>query len=325
MNSASTGKETKTMKQTLCAAACLAMLLASCGGGGGTSSPSSSQPSTPNSAVQRLVGGSPPVETAAEQDRRSRGLVPRADSYITAVRHVNYNDPDIRNYYTSVSCSRLVCTETFPDGDTLTEDLGSSAVTFEIGTTILTRNGITIEVFLEEESLGYEKLGAALDDSFFQSGYESRDNYPLLGNLGGRAKAVITSSHVYGERTSIGGEYVAPSVSGTWRGMMTAVTTQNHDLLLGDAVLQYSVSATGGSLSAEFSNIVNYSRNRAYAERSNVVFVNVPVRSDGTFNRIGSDYSKIHGAFYGDDHAEATGIIELRNEFLGAFGTKRAR
>ena len=311
------------MKRTLFAAACLAMLLASCGGGGGGSSPSPSQPSTPNSAVQRLVGGSPPVETAAEQSRRARGLFSRADSYITSVRHVNYNDPDFRDYFTAVSCSRLVCAETFPDGDTLTTDFGSLAVTFGSGgggTMILTRNGITIYASKE-----FDELLAVLDDSYFRARYESRDDYPLLYNLEGRAKAAITYSYVYGDRTSTGGEYVAPSVSGTWRGMMTAVTTQNHDLLLGDAVLRYSVSATGGSLSAEFSNIVNYSRNRAYVERSNLVFVNVPVRSDGTFNRIGSDYSKIHGAFYGDDHAEATGIIELRSEFLGAFGTKRLR
>ena len=289
------------MKRTLCAAACLAMLLASCGGGGLTSSSSPSQPST-----QRLVGGSPPVETRAEQDRRARGLVPRSDSLVHTTAYVDEDDPNIRDEELVARCSGTTCLIIFESGETITADL--SAGSFRIGDPLLTRNGITIALITED---GQKEIGSTLHDSAFASEHDRYDdvNYPFSAR----------GSTAYGDLTGS-----APSVSGIWRGMMTAVTTENDDLLLGDAVLRYSASESGELLSAEFSNIVNYSRNRAYAQRSNVVFSNVPVRSDGTFNRSSSSFSKIQGAFYGNAHAEAGGVFEY-SEMLGAFGTKRAR
>ena len=283
------------MKQTLCAATCLAMLLASCGGGGGTSSPSPSQPST-----QQLVGGSPPVETGAEQDRRARVLVPRSDSLVSTTMYVDEDDPNIRDERLVARCSGTTCAIIW-DGE-ITVDL--STWSFRIFDPLLTRNGITI-------TLGRRSIGSILHNSAFRSSSIRDSVEPSEYSLRG--------SNAYGDSTGS-----APSVDGTWRGMMTAVTTENDDLLLGDALLRYSASESGELLSAEFSNIVNYSRNRAYAERSNVVFVNVPVRSDGTFYRSSASNTKIQGAFYGDDHAEATGIFEYL-EMLGAFGTKRAR
>ena len=305
-------KGNKIMKQTLCAAVCLAMLLASCGGGGGTSSPSPSQPSTPNSAVQRLVGGSPPVETAAEQDRRARKLLPRSDSLVSTAVYLDYDDAGIRDDKSVTICSGSTCRITYSDGLTMTVDTSSGS--YRIGDTLLTRNGITIElVTIDTSENDGEIIASTLHNSVFGSSYVRDDPgvEPPLSSL--------RWSEAYGDSTGS-----APSVDGTWYGMMTAVTTENDDLLLGDAVLRYSASESGELLSAEFSNIVNYSRNRAYAERSNVVFVNVPVRSDGTFYRSSASYNKIQGAFYGDDHAEATGIFEYL-EMLGAFGTKRAR
>ena len=306
------------MKRPLCAATCLAMLLATCGGGqdgildpavpGRDSSPSPSQPSSDPkaTAAQRLVGGSPPVETAAAQDRRSREVFRRADSLIITTLYVDFNDADIRDDSIAMRCSGSICTGTYPSGETLTQDLSSGS--FEIGNTLLTRNGITIELLTEDDS---ETIGSTLHNSEFDSSYVRYDdvNFPYSGR----------GSAAFGDLTG-----TAPLVSGTWRGMMTAVTTENNDLLLGDAVLQYSASESGGSLSAEFSNIVNFSRNRAHAQRSNVVFPNVPVRSDGTFNRSSSSFSNIQGAFYGNAHAEAVGVFE-HSELLGAFGTKRVR
>ena len=289
------------MKRTLCAAACLAMLLASCGGGGGTSSSSPSQPST-----QRLVGGSPPVETRAEQDRRARGLVPRSDSLVHTTAYVDEDDPNIRDEELVARCSGTTCLMIFESGETITADL--SAGSFRIGDPLLTRNGITIALLTQDDR---EDIGSTLHNSAFNS-YYTRDR-------GEPSEFSIRASNAYGDTTGS-----APSVGGTWRGMMTAVTTENDDLLLGDAVLRYSASESGELLSAEFSNIVNYSRNRAYAQTPNVVFVNVPVRSDGTFYRSSASYTKIQGAFYGNAHAEATGIFEYL-EMLGAFGTKRAR
>ena len=294
------------MKRTLCAAACLAMLLASCGGG--TSSPTPSQPSTPNAAAQRLVDGSPPIETAAEQDIRARELFPRSDSLFHTEAAYDFDNADSRDYLTDVECSGSRCVHSFPSfsgGGTATIDLSSGS--FRVGETLLTRNGITIELVTEDDR---EEIGSTLHDSAFESGYVRDNVEPAVS---------IRASDAFGDLTGS-----ATSVSGTWRGMMTAVTTENDDLLLGDAVLRYSASESGGSLSAEFSNIVNFSRNRAYVQRSNVVFSNVPIRSDGTFNRSSSSFSKIQGAFYGDDHAEATGIFEYL-EMLGAFGTKRTR
>jgi len=294
------------MKPTLCAATCLAMLLASCGGGGGASSPSPSQPSTPNSAVQRLVGGSPPVETAAEQDRRARKLLPRSDSLVSTAVYLDYDDAGIRDDKSVTICSGSTCRITYSDGLTMTVDTSSGS--YRIGDTLLTRNGITIALLTQDDR---EDIGSTLHNSAFSS-YYARDR-------GEPSEFSIRASNAYGDSTGS-----APSVGGTWRGMMTAVTTENDDLLLGDAVLRYSASESGELLSAEFSNIVNYSRNRAYAQRSNVVFSNVPIRSDGTFNRSSSSFSKIQGAFYGNAHAEATGIFEYL-EMLGAFGTKRTR
>ena len=292
------------MKRTLCAAACLAMLLASCGGG--TSGPSPSQPSTLNAAAQRLVGGSPPVETRAEQDRRARGLVPRSDSLVHTTAYVDEDDPNIRDEELVARCSGTTCLMIFESGETITADL--SAGSFRIGDPLLTRNEITIALLTQDDR---EDIGSTLHNSAFSS-YYARDR-------GEPSEFSIRASNAYGDSTGS-----APSVGGTWRGMMTAVTTENDDLLLGDAVLRYSASESGELLSAEFSNIVNYSRNRAYAQRSNVVFSNVPIRSDGTFNRSSSSFSKIQGAFYGNAHAEATGIFEYL-EMLGAFGTKRTR
>ena len=159
-----------------------------------------------------------------------------------------------------------------------------------------------------------EVIGSTLHNSYFGSVNQYR-----LETAGWNYDDSARWSVVYGDLTGSG-----PSVSGTWRGMATAVTKQNDDLLLGDAELRYTASATGGSLEAEFGPFVNVTKARATTPLA-IVFSNIQVRSDGTFNFSGSSNRRLQGAFYGNAHAEAAGVFEhpLGVDLLGAFGTKR--
>ena len=345
------------MKRTLCAAACLAMLLASCRASDYpncsrqlfnpfASCPSPSQPSSDTAdegepdaatigraerrramigrqadAVRRLVGGSPPVETAAQQDRRAQQLVPRSDSRIDTATYIDFHRADLQDFSSSVRCSGSSCTHTFPDGETITLDLSSS--TFAVGTTLLTRNGITIELvnnaFVDDNdrSIHVENTWSNLYNSGFGSGYQYRaETADSYGDS-------VRYSTAYGDSTGS-----APSVGATWRGMATAVNKQNDDLLLGDAELRYAVSATGGSLEATLGAFVNVTEARATTPLA-IFFDDIQVRSDGTFNFV-TPNRKIQGAFYGNAHAEAAGVFEHSIpdgsgnllDLLGAFGTK---
>ena len=347
------------MKQTLFAAVCLAMLLAACGGsqdardarerldnflkGEGFTldpRPSPSQDedepvaeavgretvmhnqlrTTDFPAVRRDLGGSLPVETAEEQDRRARQLVPRSDSYLRTATYIDFYEASApADSVAPARCSGTRCVITFSNGNTATSDLSSS--NFLIGYTLLTLNGITIEAHNTadvESGQSYHaaQIGSTLNDSAFFSSFDyllANDDYYGYS---------IRDSLAYGDRTGS-----APSVSGTWRGMMTAVDKRYDLLMLGDAELRYSVSQSGGSLEAEFGAntpiLSATKRNGVYHILPEIVFSNVQVRSDGTFNG-GRQGDSIQGAFYGNAHAEATGVFES-SVLLGAFGTKRAR
>ena len=272
--------------------------------------------------VRRLVGGSPPVETAAAQDRRARQLAPRSDSRLDTATYFDGHTAELLDYSTSVRCSGSRSVHTHPDGETQTFDLSSP--TFVVGTTLLTRNGITIETYNDASvddtgrSAHWASIGATLHDSAFFSGYSYKlENADYYGDT-------VKGGSAYGDLTGSG-----PSFSGTWRGMATAVTKQNDDLLLGDAELRYSFSASGGSLSATLGSFVSVTDARATTPLG-IFFEDVQVDSDGTF---ASGYlgRNIRGAFYGNAHAEATGVFEgtipdgLGDslDLLGAFGTKR--
>lgn len=267
------------------------LLLASCGGGGSNSMDPASVPT----ALQRLVGGTAPTETADEQGVRSRDIVPRSDSKVDTGYYVDYHDASAQNYTTTVQCSGASCVH----GDT---SFGISPWPESgVATMILTRNGITIRSRLW--SGGGQTVGSTLHDSEFRSFIAKRSDHT------GR------KSEAHGDLS--GSE---PSVGGVWRGMMSGVLAESDDFLLGDATLRYSASGSGGSLDAEFANIVNFTRNRAHA-LSSAMFANVQVGSDGTFNH-GNPNNKIQGGFYGNTHSEAAGIFEFSG-ILGAFGTKR--
>ena len=362
------------MKRTLFAATCLAMLLASCGGnslGWATSvsgvkenvpgyarglrrelqdeepeaedEPEDEAPATePDVAavgraavardriarqaadVRRLVGGSPPVETAAELDRRAREMDSRLDSLWLTALIVDYDNAIYQDYMASVECSGSRCVTTFPSSTGISPDTIdlSDPSTFRSGDTLLTRNGITIEqlAYLDDDGDPVEAIWSTLHDSGFGSSLiHIEGNYPLSLRRSG-ASGDLTGS--------------APSVSAIWRGMATAVTKQNDDLLLGDAELRYAVSAAGGSLEATLGAFVNVTEARATTPLA-IFFDDIQVRSDGTFNFrgsiIGSTSAKLQGAFYGNAHAEAAGVFEHSIpdgsgnllDLLGAFGTKR--
>lgn len=359
------------MKRTLCASACLAMLLASCGGlteafrasttvsGIRENAPSWSyaarelqdenepedaDPATePDAAaigratvartrtarqaaaLRRLVGGSLPVETAAEQDRREREMYPRLDSLLNTAMHIDGHRAELQDYSSSVRCSGPSCTHTFPDGETLTYDL-SSPPTSVVSTSLLTRNGITIQTkndaFVTDSgrSMHVGAIMSTLHNSDFGSGYQYRSE--TADYYGDSIRWSISAGDLTGSR---------PSVIATWRGMATAVTKQNDDLLLGDAELRYSFSASGGSLEATLGAFVNVTEARATTPLA-IFFDDIQVRSDGTFNFRGSTNRKFQGAFYGNAHAEAAGVFEGSIpdgsgnllDLLGAFGTKRA-
>ena len=275
-------------------------------------------------AVRRLVGGSPPVETAAEQDRRAREMDSRLDSLWLTALIVDYDNAIYQDYTASVECSGSRCVTTFPSSTGISPDTIdlSDPSTFRIGDTLLTRNGITIEqlAYLDDDGDPVETIWSTLHDSGFGSSLiHIEGNYPLSLRRSG------TSGDLTGS---------APSVSAIWRGMATAVTKQNDDLLLGDAELRYAVSATGGSLEATLGAFVNVTEARATTPLA-IFFDDIQVRSDGTFNFRGSirgsTSAKLQGAFYGNAHAEAAGVFEHSIpdgsgnllDLLGAFGTKR--
>lgn len=250
-------------------------------------------------ALQRLVGGTAPTETADEQDVRSRDIFSRSDYRIDTGWYVDVHDASVQDYKTTVQCSGRACEHSGPGWS---QSFGLEGWSNRnIGTTILTRNGITIASYLH--SSGSRYVSSTLNDSVFVSNFQLRSDSRVRGSL------------AWGDLS--GSE---PSVSGVWRGMMSGVLAESDDLLLGDATLQYSASGSGGSLDAQFTNIVNITRNRAHT-LSSAEFANVQVGSDGTFD-YGNPNNKIHGGFYGSTHSEATGIFEFGG-ILGAFGTKR--
>lgn len=347
------------MKRTLFAAVCLAMLLAACNSPFGperptcsrqwlnpfASCPSPSQPSSEDEdepvaeavgretvmhtqlrttdfpAVRRDLGGSLPAETAEEQDRRSRQLVPRSDSYLYTRLYVDFYEASApADHFMPARCSGTKCVFTHFDGTTVTVDLSENS--FVIGYTLLTLNGITIEAHNTADVTDYGQSyhSAQIGSTLHDSGFFSNFSYQVASDdYYGRS---VRGSLAYGDRTGS-----APSVSGTWRGMMTAVDKRYDLLMLGDAELRYSVSQSGGSLEAEFGAdtpiLSATKRHGEYHILPSIVFSNVQVRSDGTFNG-GRQGNSIQGAFYGNAHAEATGVFES-SVLLGAFGTKRAR
>lgn len=268
-------------------------LLSSCSGAGG---------GIGQVAAQRLIGGEPPAETGSVQEAREAEILRRSDSYILTARTFESEDGEV--VINVPVCAGATCSFGTAGGGSVTEGLDNLVAS--TGTTILSRRGLTVlRTDDPENELSY--LGSALNHSSFG--------------------AVRSGTEIGGERytirygASIGDSAGSrPAASGTWTGLMTGIHWRGDDLLLGDARLVYIVSATGGSMSAEFSNIRNVAQNRAH-DIEFARFSGISVAADGTF-RAGGAANRIQGGFYGDGHAEATGVFE-RSGILGAFGTHR--
>lgn len=255
-------------------------------------------------AAQPLPGGETPAETGSAQEAREAEILRRSDSYILTTRTFESEGGEV--FINVPVCAGATCTFRNASGRSVTEGLDDLVAS--TGTTILSRRGLTVlRTDDPENELNY--LGSALNHSSFgavRRGAEIGDEQYTI-----RYGASVGDST--GSR---------PTANGTWTGLMTGIHWRGDDLLLGDARLVYTVSATGGSMIAEFSNIRNATRNRTH-DIEFVRFSDISVAANGTF-RSGATASWgnwIQGGFYGDGHAEATGVFE-RAGILGAFGTR---
>lgn len=256
----------------------------------------SSSPPEPT-AVQRLVGGTAPTESVQRQEARFRGILRRSDSFNLSRIAFHTDDAALPELVTSPpTCSGTIC-RYYVYGRERSENLNSVSVL--TGATILSRSGVTIEQYWSDNTAGFSSV---LHNSGFGSSRAKSGGFTTRRSLS------------YGDLSGSG-----PLVRGAWRGMMTGILSQNDDLLLGDAVLEYEVSGSGGSLHAEFRNIANVSQEQAHSVR-NILFYNLPVSSGGTFSR--RDSSRIQGGFYGSGHSEVSGVFE-HSGILGAFGALR--
>ena len=272
------------------------LALSACGGATGGIEPV---------AAQRPTGGGPPAETGSAQEAREAEILRRSDSYILTARTFESEDGEVG--INVPVCAGATCTFRTASGGSVTEDVDDLVAS--AGTTVLSRRGLTVlRTSDPENELNY--LGSALNHSSFGA--------VRFGTETGDERYTIRYGASVGDSTGS-----RPAASGTWTGLMTGIHWRGNDLLLGDARLVYTVSATGGSMIAEFSNIRDATRNRAH-DIEFVRFSGISVAADGTFRSgVTANWGNwIQGGFYGGGHAEATGVFE-RAGILGAFGTHR--
>ena len=160
-----------------------------------------------------------------------------------------------------------------------------------------------VERLNDEDTTG--SLTGTLDHSVFSSIAKST-----------HGENIWRYSLVFGER-----HFSRPTVSGTWKGLMTGVMLTSDDFLSGTATLEYEVSDSDGTLSADFSNIKNLTQDHPHSH-TEIPFGFIEVSSDGSFEQ-GRQGNSIKGAFYGEGGSEISGVFE-RYGILGAFGTKRS-
>ena len=289
---------------------CTLFALASCGGGSGPALSLDPQ------VVQDITGGDAPGESAAEQGERSESITPQFDSLFMTNIHYRTSLSQVPRVVAETSCRTTYCNISIP-----------ALAIYDV---------ISIESLRDSEFSGTEnsqsiltKYDVTLIESAWVQGADERGN-ALTGTLDhsefGSATGAITYdwgrlsmrfAAAFGDLAD-----AAPSTSGVWRGQMSAVTQNSDDFLLGDATLDYTVSSSGGELSASFTNIKNLSRNTAHVT-SSVRFRNVPVSSVGIYSQ-GTLGNRIEGAFYGSGGVETAGIFE-KSGILASFGAKRSQ
>lgn len=289
---------------------CTLFALASCGGGSGPALSLNPQ------AVQDITGGNVPGESAAEQEERSEIITPQFDSIFATNVHYRTSFPQLPRFVAETSCRTTYCNFSVPAlnyNDVISIE---SLKNLEFSGTgnaqsILTKYGVTLveSAWVQPP----DERGTALAGTLDHSEFGSATNVLTLDgdSISGRFAAA------FGDLAD-----ATPSTSGVWRGQMSAVTQDSDDFLLGDATLDYTVSSSGGELSASFTNIKNLSRNTAHTTPS-VQFRNVPVSSGGIYSQ-GTLGNRIEGAFYGGGGIETAGIFE-KSGILASFGTKQSQ
>ena len=293
--------------------AAIPLSLAACVGGG------EDEPVSDLESIRQLTGLSAPTETPEAQDRPAE-ILARSNSLILTTIHGETGNAEFPTFRHATQCSGTQCTVTEPlAGTEYTIDLPNTPLRQGAPTAIGSKHGITLIWESSTDTGAYlASLGAWLENSSFAILNESQTSQEgtvdvwygiAVGDLAGTLPGNL------------------PAGVAAWRGIMvgTPVTGEGRgERLVGDAVLTYDFpfwnGAPGPSLHVAFGGIKNIDRGTAHIVET-VLFENVEVGTEGTFGA-GFVGSRIQGAFYGPDHAEAAGVFE-QQDIIGAFGANR--
>ena len=292
-----------------------AVFLAACGTGGGGSSSSSLGQEPSVGAVQSATGATPPVETAAEQDTRSSGILSRADSVLSSGGYGEPSDGG-RTVRGQSSCSGTICSiredfygirGTFSLSDLTFDTAAGEPVGTKHDVTLLRLTGA--HPSFPGSDASFSALGAWMDHSGF---LVQEDRGTPIGGVPANLRWSIAGGDLTRSR---------PLGNATWRGLMVGTPAGGSgkgQRLQGDATLTYDLDSA--TLDAAFTSIRNVDRLQPHSV-SAVRFDDINVSNGGTF-QAGSLDNQIQGGFYGPDHAETTGVFEKSN-IIGAFGAKK--
>ena len=285
------------------------LFLAACVGGGDDG------PVSDLERIRQLTGMSAPTETPEAQDRPAEILV-RSDSLILTTIHGETGNAEFPAFRHATQCSGTQCIVTEPlTGTVDTIELANTPLRQGAHTAIGSKHGITLIWESSTDTGAYlASLGAWLEHSSFAILNESQTSEAGTVDVWyGLALGELTGTPPAGSATWLG-IIVGTPVAGDARG----------ERLVGDAALTYDFPSEGDgsrpSLDVAFGGIRNIDRRAAHTVET-VLFENVEVSVDGTFGA-GFVGSRIQGAFYGSDHAEAAGIFE-QQDIVGAFGAHR--
>lgn len=227
------------------------------------------------------------------------------------------HDTDLSPLEVGITCSGLVCVTqrvgSIPPQTIRVEDLTGA----EGGTSksVLTKHEITLLQYAGANLVSY---GAWLDHSGFavqQLGtleVEDAGEWSVYYGVAG------------GERTR---DLPETGIEARWDGLLVGAIGHRDggDAVQGDTVLRWHDAGSGQQLDIAFSNIQNLTRGRAHGQ--DYALERLTLDTNGSFAKQ-SDGNHVQGAFYGPNHAEAAGTVELGNPttagIVGAFGAKRA-
>ena len=264
----------------------------------------------------RLSTRGTPAETRQTAYARGKGIASRTDFFVsTRVRDIR-KVFDRAPSFVDLECSSGTCA--WPSGHVVEPDSEVTAWFSDAGAAraILTERDITlfqsVVVNSEMENTEWSFFGVLDNSAFVVEKFEA----VRQDDDGRRYDQVYRWGRAFGDASG-----TRPDTSGVWRGKLVGITPGLGDFLEGDADLTYTVSGSGGALSADFTGITNMSRNSAHHTPS-VRFSNIDVESSGSFSK--SDQNNvIEGSFFGSGGEEVAGSFETPSMF-GAFGTSRS-